>query len=301
LKGNPIPTTIAEQRKTTNQISIEDTYTNSLVHIEQKEVTEAHKTLGCYKCIVRNEEAEIHYLKTKSDAFANMIKNYGLTHKQAMLAYNLVYISSLKYGLPSTSLSYTQITKIHRYAVDKFISAMGMDRSTHRALIHGPSEYGGFGVRHLYTEMMGMKVETLISHLRASTELGTSFIININYIQLLAGTKQPIFQSKDDLSYVQMNWLLHIRNFLMEINATLEISNLWRPQKQCQNDQFLMKAFRDKKATKAELIVLNNWRLYYKVTLLSEIVFATGKGIQPIYMEYNHASMQRQTKSASTG
>jgi hypothetical protein len=90
-----------------------------------------------------------------------MIKNYKLTHKQGTLAYNLVYISSLKYGLPSTSLSYDQINKIHRYAVDKFLSVMGIDHSTHRALIYGPTEYGGFGVRHLYTEMMGMKLETI--------------------------------------------------------------------------------------------------------------------------------------------
>jgi hypothetical protein len=99
----------------------------------------------------------------------NMIKNYRLTNKQGTLAYNLVYIALLKYGLPSTSQSYEQIDKIHRYRVDKFISAMGIDHSTHRALIYGPSEYGRFGVRHLYTEMMGMKLETLISHLWAGT------------------------------------------------------------------------------------------------------------------------------------
>jgi hypothetical protein len=131
------------------------------------DVTEAHKTLGCYKCIIRNEDAEIHYLKTRSDLLAYMIKNHHLTHKQATLAYNLVYISSLKYGLPSTSVSYNQITKLHRYAVDKFIAAMGIDHSTHRALIYGPTEYGGFGVRHLYTEMMGMKLETVIGHIRS--------------------------------------------------------------------------------------------------------------------------------------
>jgi hypothetical protein len=100
-----------------------------------------------------------------------MIRNYGLTHKQARLAYNLVYVSSLKYGLPSTSLSYPKISEIHRYAVDKFISAMGIDHSTHRALIYGPTEYGGFGVRHLYTEMMGLKLETVISHIRAGSQL----------------------------------------------------------------------------------------------------------------------------------
>jgi hypothetical protein len=75
-----------------------------------------------------------------------MIKNFRLTNKQGTRAYNLVYIASLKYGLPSTSLSYEQIDKIHRYTVDKFISAMRNDHSTHHALIYGPSEYGGFGI-----------------------------------------------------------------------------------------------------------------------------------------------------------
>jgi hypothetical protein len=82
-KGNPIATTVTEQRESTQQISITDTFTNDTITIQQKEVGEAHKTLGCFKCIVRNEAAEILYLKTRSDALANMIRNYGLTHKQA--------------------------------------------------------------------------------------------------------------------------------------------------------------------------------------------------------------------------
>lgn len=296
-KGNPIPTTIPEQRLVANPISIPDSDRNTEVLIQQKEISEAHKTLGCYKCIIRNEEAEILYLTTRSNALANMIKNYGLTKKQATLAYNLVYISSLKYGLPSTTLSYQQITNIHRYAVDKFISAMGIDHSTHRALIYGPSEYGGFGVRHLYTEMMGMKLETVISHIRSESQLGTLFEININYIQLLAGTGTPIFQSRDDLSYIPMNWILHLRQFLLEINAKLEIKDLWLPKKQCTNDQFLMTAFVNMKATRAELIILNNWRLYYKIILRSELCMASGQGIQPIYLEYDHESMISQSKS----
>jgi hypothetical protein len=106
--------------------------------------------------------------------------------------------------------------------VDKFISAMGIDHITDRALIYGPAEYGGFGVRHLYTKMMGTKLETVISHIRATSQLGISMIININFTQLHAGIDTPIFQSKDDLSYVPMNWILHLRHFLIEINATLE-------------------------------------------------------------------------------
>jgi hypothetical protein len=205
------------------------------------------------------------------------------------LAYNLVYISSLKYGIPLTSLSYKQITEIHRYAVDKFNSAMGIDHSTHRALVYGPTEYGGFGVRHLYTEMMGMKLETLISHIRAGSQLGLSFIININYIQLHAGIGTPILLSKDNISYIPMNWILHLRQFLIKIN------DLWIPKLQSQYDQFIMTAFVNMKATRAELVVLNNWRIYYRVLLFSELRFSLGQGIQPVYLEYNHDTLVRQS------
>jgi hypothetical protein len=92
------------------------------------------------------------------------------------------------------SLSFEQINMINKYAVDKFVLAMGIDHSTHRALIYGPSKYGRLGLCHLYTEMRGMKLETIIIHLRAESELGTSIIININYIQLLAGISKPIME-----------------------------------------------------------------------------------------------------------
>jgi hypothetical protein len=147
----------------------------------------------------------------------------------------------------------------------------------------------------MYTKIMGMKLETIISHIRAVTQLRTLFIININYIQLHAGIGEPIFQCQTDLSYISMNWLLHLRQFLVEVNATLEIQDLWLPRKQCANDQFLMTALRNMKATKAELIILNNWRIYYRIMLLSEICFSSGQGIQPIYLEYDHCNLTTQS------
>jgi hypothetical protein len=83
----------------------------------------------------------------------------------------------------------------------------------------------------------------------------------------------------------------------MEINATLEIKDLWTPAKQSQDDQFIMTAFTDMKATRAELVVLNNWRIYYRVLLFSELCFSSGQGIQPVYLEYNHDTLVRQSST----
>jgi hypothetical protein len=207
-----------------------------------------------------------------------MIKNYQLTHKQATLAYNLVYIPSLKYGLPVTSLSFQQIDEIHRYVVDKFLSAMGNDHSMHRSLIYGPTEYGGFGVRHLYTEM-------------PSPGRYGSWNGNYNKHQL----HSTFGHNRNTNIYYMGRHILYFNE--LEINATLEIKDLWLPAPQCQHDEFLVTSFTTMKASPSELVVLNNWRLYYRVLLRSEVCFATRKCIQPYYLEYEHAELPKQSKT----
>jgi hypothetical protein len=111
--------------------------------------------------------------------YGNRIRFSVLNRHQAQLAFNAVYMSSMKYGLPATSLSCKRLEAIQRYAIDQFLLKMGYAHSTHRSLIFGSKIYGGFGVRHLYTEMQGMKLETMISHLRANTTLGRTLRTNI--------------------------------------------------------------------------------------------------------------------------
>jgi hypothetical protein len=115
--------------------------------------------------------------------------------------------------------------------VDKFISGMGYDRSTPRALIYGPTEFGGFGIHHLYTEMLGMKLDTVVSHLWANTKLGKAFRINLNYLRLRPGVAEPVLETNTLLPYIDNNWILHLCQFLSEIHAKLVIQHIWVPQK----------------------------------------------------------------------
>jgi hypothetical protein len=87
--------------------------------------------------------------------YGNRIRHSTLDRRQSSLAYYAMYTPSMLYGLPATSLSYKRIEAIQRYTVDQFLPKMGYVHSTHRALIFGPKSYGGFGVRHLVTEMQG--------------------------------------------------------------------------------------------------------------------------------------------------
>jgi hypothetical protein len=284
-EGHASPMTIAEQKHHhVKQIEIKDANGSNTV-IQQKEVHVAHKTLGCYKAIDGNEMEQTTYLHTKSKKFDRNLNNVNMTRKQANMAYKMIYIPSMKYGLPACSLSFNKIESIQNSTLDKFLPYMGFDHGSPRALIHGPIEMGGVEIPHLYTEMMGMKLESIISHIRAGTVLGRSFIININNLQLCSGIEHPIFSCRDDISYLNNNWLLHLRDYLIEINGTLDIKNIWKPIKQRENDIILMNEFKSLGFSKSELKLINYWRIFFQVSTLAELCTPDGSSIQQCYLQ----------------
>jgi hypothetical protein len=103
-----------------------------------------------------------------------------------------------------------------------------------------------------------MKIESIIAHMHSDSILGKSFSIIINYLQLLSGLEKPIFASRDDIGYINDNWLLHLRNFIIEINGTLQIKDLWKPTKYRQNDIVLMSEFSTLGLSSTELRLINN-------------------------------------------
>jgi hypothetical protein len=226
--GNPFPTTIADQRKLCDQLTIPDTETPTEIMIEQKEVMEEHKTLGVKKTIAGCEKSQDKFLRLWSINFGNRIRHSTLNRHQTCLAFNAIYMSSMKYGLPATALSCEKLEATQGYAIDQFLPKMGYTHGTTRALIFGPTIYRGCGVRHLYTEMQGMKLETMISHLRAGTSLGTIIHTNINYLQMLTGIEEPILESTAPIEYIEDNWLTQFRTFLTTIKAKMVIEGLWQ-------------------------------------------------------------------------
>ena len=106
--------TIEQQRDYVAPISIPKTNSEELVEIAQKEPTEAHKTLGCFKTISGCEREQIKYLQEKADKFSLQAKHSTMTRKQARFAYKCKYFSSMRYGLPSCSLEKSSIEKIQQ-------------------------------------------------------------------------------------------------------------------------------------------------------------------------------------------
>jgi hypothetical protein len=110
--------------------------------------------------------------------------------------------------------------------------------------------------------------------------------ININYLQLLTGLEEPVLTSKTPIPYIPHNWLTQLWDYLIDIQAKIYIEGLVRVQGLRQNDESLMKAFINKGIPMSELVILNNWRLYFKVTFLFEVCVAEGDRINPFFLKY---------------
>jgi hypothetical protein len=82
----------------------------------------------------------------------------------------------------------------------------------------------------------------------------------------------PILENNCNLNYLDDNWIMHLRTFIFEINASVKIEKIWRPKIQRENDVSLMDMFRSKtNLTLRQLTLVNYWRIYYQVIMLSDI------------------------------
>jgi hypothetical protein len=286
--GDPIPTTIDEQQAMgIKQIKIVDRATGQVHPIAQKECEEPHKTLGVHKNIIGKDAKQYNELLTKSNNMAYLASTAEMSRVHARIAYNSTYITTMSYGLPACSLSLEQLTNIQSRALFSFLPAMGYMRTTSRALIHGPIEYGGYNIPHLYAIHGAQKIATVMTHIRAGTDLGATFIINSNWLQLISGRSLQFFSDPHPLMYIKANWLLHLKHYMNTTHLTFHANKFWVPRSSRRNDKNLMDHACIHSENKNVLQIINRWRLYYQVLRLSDICDASGSYVLDEYRVYN--------------
>jgi ribonuclease HI len=283
-KGEPLPQTI-QQQNVQNKVTLSNLSGDPVI-IQQKEVEQSHKTLGTYKCIDGNETEHIIQLNKKSTNMGNLVFSGQLNRRQARLAHNMVYIPSMLYSLPAMSIPEEETYSIQQKANTKFLQVCGLAKSFPRAVlvVYGPTEFGGIGLKYLYTESSCIKIDCLINHIKTDTSLSIEMKININWVQLHAGTSTPILESTQQLLYIEYNWFLSIKEFLNMINAKIEITNLWQPSPLREGDIILMDKVEKLDISIAKKRSFNCWRLFFRINNLTEMTNSQGTHIQKIFL-----------------
>lgn len=299
--GDPSPLTNQELIDLGHtDITIMDPDSKEHVALEHKSVEEVHRTLGAFKTISGDESSQFQVLLEKSNKLAVCTAQGQLTRLQARRAYSSIYIPSISYSLVTTNLSQKLMADIQSKAMLAFLPAMGFERTFPRAVVFGPVMFGGLNLCNLYTETCIAKVGSVISHIRKSTGLGKLMVINSNWLQLHAGLLESIFINTVPLPYLKQNWLLHMREFLWHTKSHICVPELWVPKLRRRNDCTLMEKFSSLSIGTDVLRIVNNWRLHFRVILLSDIVTADGLRIQARYWHPGRHNYDLSTESTST-
>jgi hypothetical protein len=286
--GKPIPMNISEQSQFVSPITVKDSATGMDIEIRQSEVNTSHRTLGVWKTMVGDESDHRAVLQDRSDQMGTIVGTAHLTRHQARVAYNSIYTPMMAYSLSACSFKETELDNLQTHAIGKFLPAMGYDRSFPRAAVFGPRAYGGLNLNNLYTEQCIQKLQCLMCHMRSNTPMGKLMKVNLNWLQLNSGFGGPLMESKDPLMFLDSNWLLHSRSFLVQINAKLKVDDVWLPKLERQNDRTLMDIFSKLKYQTHLIRKLNYWRIFYQVNTVADLCMADGRTVQPCYRTQPH-------------
>lgn len=130
--------------KHSGAIKITDAVTHESIPIPSKRSFEPHKTLGHHKSPTNNK-LDISQLQSKALRLSILIATSLVTRQGARLAYNTIFIPTIRYTLPQSFHTRTTLDAAQAAPHSMIIAKCGYNRKTASALIYAPTWYAGGG------------------------------------------------------------------------------------------------------------------------------------------------------------
>jgi hypothetical protein len=237
-----------------------------------KEATCCERYLGVRVGITGSMTEEWNYRMKQSISFSKVVQKI-VCRKEAVVAYRSYYRPKFEYPLPVTTMSKMQLESIERPSINALLSKMGYNRNFPRAIVFGPVQYGGLGLKSLYFQQGYLVIKWFIKTVREQSRVTELLRTLVYTTQLEAGTSTHILTTtthrKRILQYMTPTWLTHMINFLEDHGLRMILDNQWnwRPNLQRNGDEYLMGIFlcRTPFYTISELRSINRVRLFLQV------------------------------------
>ena len=259
--------------------------------IKQLSSYRSHKTLGVQKSPFCTDKGLFLALAKKNQKHASVMASSPFSRTDAWAYYHAIYLPSICYPLPSSTLSDAHCNALQVQFKKAFLPKYGFNRHMPNAIVYGPSDLGGLGLRTLSVERGISQTYLLLACLRSPGVPAKLANIAISWAQFLAGTSVSVFEDvSTPIPYLApMKWIPQVRQFLHSTNCHIELEATFLPKLQRENDRFLMDLVLESMTlTPMELQMLNACRMYLGVTLLSDIVTPDGKKLSLFTTEYRH-------------
>ena len=164
------------------------------VELKRLEVNESERQLGVIIPIDGTFTQEYKRRHQQSQHLGRQLYRSPLSHYESTLVYKLYYIPKMRYPLSITTFSQKQCNAIQSQFYRHCLPKMGINRHTPKALLFGPTSYGGFQLHDIYCDQIIQHIQRLQKHIRRQDVAGRAFMSNLNAYAILLGSATPTFQ-----------------------------------------------------------------------------------------------------------
>jgi hypothetical protein len=126
-------------------------------------------------------------MKEKASLYATAITRSSICKGESGLAYNSLYLPSIGYRAPATTLSQQECYDIQKPVVNAILPKIGITRKTHRSVVFGTAQLGRLGLEHLAAYQGHNRLQYLMGHLRCNSTTGKLMRSMLDSTQLECG------------------------------------------------------------------------------------------------------------------
>ena len=265
------------------EIKTKPHFNSAPVTVPRLEVSQAHKTLGCWVAADGSQTAQFDVLSTLATAWANKNRTSGLSPKEILMSYYSRLLPQLSYRLVITNFSYKQCDSIMSSVMPVLINAFHIQRHFSYDIAQAPPRYGGLNLQHIYYTLLHLKSQKYIYHIRQMDKTGKLLKISSEFTQLQLGSATPFFSLPSKLwsHLVTPTWVTHLYQLLEHCSIEVTFPTFWCPQPSRLHDQNIMDIFFNITTDVTILAQLNACRLVLQVISLADITSLDGTMILP--------------------
>ena len=251
--------------------------------IENTDVTinnidQKHRTLGFLVSPQTPRKFQQQQWQEVEDRFGIMLDAYDLTYKETEILYKRIYMPTIRYLLPFTTLNEKEIQRTTRSTITKFLRKSGYSNTTARDTVYGARHMGGLGWSDMEAEQGIQNLATLVQNYHNGGIMSDLLQIMLEKWCWFIGFC-PLKNNNINVCYDESMWLSHIDVFMKKHNITITI-DCKAPPLLRENDEYIMIIVSRMNLSSTETRYINYCRLHLNVISIAELADEDGKYIR---------------------
>lgn len=236
-KGEPVMNT---NERGAIQLKIKESESGNRILIPRIKPSKAEKRLGILYSADGTWKAELQYWKAYTKNFATTLKYARVDRLTGYQAYKSIWCAKFRFHAPVVSFKSNQLNQIQRGIIGSCLSISGYNSKMPRAVVFGPEIYGGLNWESPYGILVYEQIKLLTGSLRLNDTVGRMISLQLQWLQLTAGVKEPLLERTNTIPYLPHCWITSLHEKLVDIGVQIKITDHWTPKIKRHDDSIIM-------------------------------------------------------------